>query len=112
MRAIGRPDFPQDRAALRHDFRNAKAIPDFDQFAARNQHFAVFRQRRQDQQHRGGAIVHHDGCLRSGQPFQQVRGVHIAFAAFASFQIVFKIVVLRGRPAKFFHHGSGQRCPP
>src|SRR5262249_12311559 len=34
FRAVGRTDLAQNRTAFRHDFGNAKAVPDFDEFAA------------------------------------------------------------------------------
>src|SRR6266478_3994764 len=65
--AIGRADFAKDRPALLHDLGDSKAIPDFDELPARDDHFASARQRRERHQHRRSAIVHHDRRFRSGQ---------------------------------------------
>ncbi len=109
-RAVGGPDFSKDRPALLHNFRNSKTVPDFDQFSARDDYLAAAGQRRKRHQHRCGAIVHHNGRFRSGQAPQQFSSVHVAFAARARFEIVFKIAVLCGATAKFVHHRFRQRC--
>src|SRR5208283_921530 len=108
-RAVRRAHLAQDRAALLHDFRDAKAIADFDQFAARDDDFAASRQGRERQQHGRRAIVHHNGRFRAGQALDQARRVYVAFSACPGLQIVFQIGVLRGRAAKLLYHLGGKR---
>src|SRR5713101_2732260 len=60
VRAIRRADLAKDCPALLHDFRDSKAVPDFDQFPARDNHFAAASQRRKRHQHRRRTIVHHN----------------------------------------------------
>src|SRR5207249_7766624 len=46
VRAVRSADFAKVRATLLHDFRYSKSIANFDQFSARDDHFAAARQRR------------------------------------------------------------------
>ena len=64
--AIRGPNFAQERPALLHDFRNAETVANFDQFAARDDHFAAARQCREHNKNSGGAIVDHDRRFRAG----------------------------------------------
>ena len=93
----------------RHDFGDAEAVADFDEFAAGDDDFAAVGERGQDEQDGGGAIVDDDGGFGAGQAFEEMRGVDVALAACAGFEIVFEIGVLRGGAAKFFDGGFGER---
>src|SRR6516162_8418981 len=111
-RAIGGSHFPQHRSALFHDFRDAKTVPDFNQFAARHDYFAPARQRRERYQHRGGAIVHHDDCFRARQAPKQPRAVDIALAARSCRDVVFEVGVLGRHPPELFDHFQRERRAP
>ncbi len=104
VRAIGRPDFAKDRAALLHNLGDSKAIANFDELSSRDNHFALASQRRQSDEHGRSAIVDHNGGFRARQSRQQLGGMHIALAPRASFEVVFEIAVLRGAATEFVHH--------
>ena len=107
---VGGPDLDQARAALLDHLRNAKAAADFDQFAARNHHFAVRGQGRQRQQHGGGAIIDRQRGLRSGQRAKQGFDAGRAPPAQAGFKREFEIGI-----ARRIRHGQdglrGERRP-
>ncbi len=111
-RAVGGADFAQHRAALRHDFRNAEAIADLDQFAARDEDFTVTGECGEDEQNSRGAIVDDDRGFGAGQTLQKLRGVNVALAARAGFKVILEVRILRGRAAKFFDCGFGERGAP
>ncbi len=96
-------------AALRHDFGDAEAVADFDELAARDEDFAVARERGEDEQNGGGAIVDDDGGFGAGEALEQLRGVNVALAARAGFEVVFEIGILRRGAAEFFDGGFGER---
>ena len=91
MRAIGTANFFQNRSALGHDFGNAKRAADFDQLAARNDHFFAFGQRVQAEQNRRGVVVHHRCSFSAGEMNEQLFERFLSFAAFAHNQVVFQI---------------------
>src|SRR5271167_4563336 len=68
-RAVRGTDFPQDRPAFRHDFRNAETIANLDQLASGNDNFAALRPRGEPEQYCGSAIVHDDGGFSACEPF-------------------------------------------
>ena len=107
--AVGRADFAEAWRRFRHDFGDAEAVADFDQLAARDDDFAVARECGKNEKHGGGAVVDDDGGFGAGQPLRELRGVDVALAARAGFEIVFKIGVLRGGAAEFFDDGFGER---
>src|SRR6266568_8195522 len=100
-RAIGGADLAEDCAALFHDLGDSKAVPDFDEFAARDNDFAAASKSRESDQDGGGAIVDDDRGFRAREALEQLGSVNVALAARAGFEIVFQIAVLRGRAAKF-----------
>ena len=109
---IGGADFAQDRAALRHDFGDAKAVADFDQFAPRDDGFAALGERSKHQKDCGGAVVHHDGVFRAGEAGEQFGGVGVALAACPGCQVVFEIAVLRGGISDRVSDGRRKRSAP
>ena len=72
-RAVRRPDLAQDRARPGEDVGDAKAVPDLDQLAARDEHLASLGERRQREHDRGGVVVDDERGLRAGQPAEDAR---------------------------------------
>ena len=91
MGAIGGADFAQTRAAARHHIGQSKRTADFDQLAARHDHFASFGDRGQREQHRGGIVVDDGGGLGAGERAQLALDQRVAIAPAAAFQIEFEI---------------------
>ncbi len=108
-RAIGCADLAQDGATLFHDFRDPKAVANFDQFTARNNHLAATSQGREGEQHSGGAIVHDDGGFGTGEALKQSSCVNVALATRPGNQVVLEIRVLRGGAAQFVDQLRRQR---
>ena len=100
-RAIGSANFTKPRATLLHDFGDAKTITDFDQLAARNDHFTSASQSRQREENRGGAIIDGDGGFSISQTLEQAREMYVAFAAGAGREGVFQVGILGSGFAKF-----------
>ena len=69
-RAVRRPDLDEPRARAREHVGDAEAVADLDQLAARDDHLASLRERREREQHRGGVVVDDERRLRAGQPPQ------------------------------------------
>ena len=59
--AVGGAHFAQDGAGARHDVRDAEAVADFDQLAARDHHLAARGQFVQREPDRRGVVVDGDG---------------------------------------------------
>ena len=95
-RAIRGAHFAQDGAAFGHDVWNAEAVADFDQLAAGDDDFGIFRERIQDEENGGGVVVDDDRGLRANELRQQAGGVNVALAALASFDVVFEIRIVSG----------------
>jgi len=55
---IGRPDLDEGRAAARQDVGQPEAAADLDELVARNDDFATLRERVEDQEDGGRAVVH------------------------------------------------------
>jgi hypothetical protein len=94
MRAVGGADFDQFDAGALHDVGDAKRAADFDQLAARHQHFlfaALRAQRVECEIHRGGVVVDHHRAVAAGEPRDPFFDVRVAFAARAAIQIEFEI---------------------
>ena len=70
--AVGRAHFNQARAALGHDFGQAKGAADFDKLSARHDNFFMRGQRGEDKEGGGGVIVDDRGGFRPGQFGQDV----------------------------------------
>ena len=107
--AVGGADFAQRRTTLRHHFGDAKAVADFYQFAARDNHFAVFRKRRKNHQDCCSAVVHHDGVFGARQTHQEFGRVHIALAARSRFEVILQIRVTNGGLAKLVEYRGRKR---
>ena len=80
VRAVGGADLAQDGARARHDFGDAEAVADLDQFAARDDGFAARRKFVQREKDGGGVVVDRDAG-RAEQAFEQRAGVDVALAA-------------------------------
>lgn len=96
------------RAALLHDFGNAEAVADLDEFATRNNDFAAAGERRESDQYCGGAIVDDDGGFRAGEAFDEAREMNVAFATSAGGEIVFEIGISHGGALEFGDNGGGE----
>ena len=90
--AVGGAHFAQHGARALHDIRNAEAVADFDQFAARDDHFVAGGQFVQRQINGGGVVVHRDAG-RAEQPLEERAGVDVALAAPSRGEVVFEIGV-------------------
>lgn len=90
-RAIGGADFSQARAARGHYVGDAKAVADFDEFAAGDDDFGVFGECIEHEKNGGGVVVHNDGGFRAGDFREQAVGVRVALAARAGGDVVFEI---------------------
>ena len=110
-RPIRGADLSKRRAALRHDFGYTKAVADFDEFAARDEHFAVACERGEDEQNRRRAVVDDNRRFGAGEALEELRGVDVALPARASLEVVFEVGVLRRGAAEFFDGGFGERSP-
>jgi len=93
---VGSAHLHQPRAALGHNFGNAKATADFDQLPARNDDFLAFGERSQNQQDCRGVIVDHQCGFRSRQAAKQLLGVDVAGAALSGRQIILQVAVGTG----------------
>ena len=92
MGAVGGADFDHARARARHHVGHAEGAADLDQFAARDDDFALARQRGNAEQHGGRIVVDDSGGLRAGDGAQQVFDERIAVAPTARGQVVFEVV--------------------
>ena len=102
MRAVGRPDLDQLRPGALHDVRNSERTPDFDQFAARNNHLLA-RSKCVEQEKHCSRVVVDDGCSFSARQFaEQLFDDLIAVAAAALAQVVFQGAWLGGSPRHGF----------
>ena len=82
-RAVRRPDLDEPRARAREHVRDAEAVADLDQLAARDDHLAALGERCEREQHRGGVVVHDERGLGAGQAAQDPGQVILARAAHA-----------------------------
>jgi hypothetical protein len=90
MRSVGGADLCQPAASARHDVGHAERTADLDQLAARDNDFAAFSERVQDQQHRRGVVVDQTRILGTGQTPQQTADMVVALAPLAPLEIEFK----------------------
>ena len=81
------------RSRLRHHVGDAKAPADLHQLGARYQHVAPARQRRKDQERRGGAIVDDDRRFGARQSTEERLGVSVPCAAGPLLQVILEIRV-------------------
>ena len=101
-RAVGGAHLAKYRAALLHDFRDAKAVANFNQFAARHDHFAATSQGRKGDKNSGSAVVDHNGGFRAGQSLDESREVNVALTACSGGEVVFQVGIMRGGLPQFF----------
>src|SRR5207302_945799 len=73
-RLIRRADLAQHGARLSHHIRHAEPAADLDELAARHDHLAAGRKRRENQERCRGVVVHDDGGVRAAQPPKQLLG--------------------------------------
>src|SRR5712692_3429642 len=107
--AVGGADLAENCAALRHDFRNAEAITNFDELAAGDDDLAALGQRRENKEHCGGTVVDDDRGFGASEPLQRLCCMHVAFAARTGLEVVFEIAVLRCSAPESFDHRSRVR---
>ena|SRR5579863_6155234 len=108
-RAIGGADFAEHGAAFVHDIGDAEAIADFDQLTARDDDFGAFRKRVENEKYGCGVVVDYDGRFGANQFGEQVSGVDVALAAFATRDIVLEIRVAGGGCVDLRKRGLRQR---
>ena len=97
-RAVRRPDLDEPRARAREHVRDAEAVADLDQLAARDEHLAALRERGEREQDRGGVVVDDERRLGAGQPPQDRGDVVLARAARARRRGRTRGSSSRGRP--------------
>ena len=93
---VGRPHLAQGRARLRHHIRDAEAAADLDQLAARDDHLASLRERRQNEQCCGGIVIDNRGGLSAGETAEERFGVPIARTTAALRDVVLERRVAAG----------------
>ena len=77
-RAVRRADLAQPCARAGDDLGNAKAIADLDELAARDDHLAAVRDRRQAEHESRGAVVNAERVLGSRELAHERRDVRLA----------------------------------
>jgi hypothetical protein len=81
------PDLDQLGAALLHDVGDAERAADLDELAARHDHRALRRERRQGEQDRRRAVVHGERRLGAGQSREPALDAGAAIAAPAGVEV-------------------------
>ena len=66
VRLVRSADLVEPGTAGAHHVGQTETAADFDQLAARDDHFAIRSQRGQDQHRRPGVVIHHDSRLGAG----------------------------------------------
>jgi len=89
--AVRRADLHEARARLGHDVGHPKGAADLDELAARHQNFFFRGQRVERQDHRGGAIVHHERVLGAGDLFEQSNAMRVSRATLTSADVVLEV---------------------
>ena len=92
-RAVRRPDLDEARARAGEHVRDAEAVADLDQLAARDDDLAALGERGEREQHRGRVVVDDERGLGAGQPPQERREVVLARAARAAREVVLEVRV-------------------
>ena len=93
-RFVGRADLAQFCAARFQNLADAKASPDLDQFAARNDDFVLFlNEMANNQNERCCAIVHDCGRFRLAEHGESALEVASAVTAIAGRQIELQIII-------------------
>ena len=94
--AVGGADLDEPGAGLGEDLGNAEAAADLDQLAARHDHLAVARQRREHEQHRGRVVVDDEAGLGAAREREQRAAVVLARAARPGVEPVLDVGVAAG----------------
>ena len=108
--AVRRPDLDEAGARAREHVRDAKAVADLDQLAARDEHLAAFGERGEREQHRRGVVVDDERRLGAGQPPEQRREVVLARAARSGREVVLQVRV-SGRLPHVLERSLGEWRP-
>ena len=98
--AVGRPDLDEAGAGAGEHVRDAEAVADLDQLAARDDDLATLGEGREREQHRRSVVVDDDRRLGAGQPPEQRREVVLARAARSGREVVLQVRVARPPPAR------------
>ena len=93
---VGGAHFPEGTAALDHDLRNPEGTADLHQLSPGGNDFTALAQGTEDQQHGGGVVVDHHGCLGAGDLADQGLDVVVAGATLALGQVIFQSGVTPG----------------
>ncbi len=93
VRAVRRPDLDETRTRPRQHVRDAEAVADLDQLAARDDDFAPFCESREREEDRGRVVVDHQRGLCSRQAPEKTREMILARAARAGLEVVLEIGV-------------------
>ena len=110
-RAVGRADLDELRAARGHDVRDPELPADLDQLPARDQDLLALGERREAQQERRRAVVHHQRVLGAGERLHQGLRAGAALPAPAGLPIHLEVRVVAGRPRRRPRRGLRQRRP-
>ena len=95
---IRRAHLDQAHARLAQDLRHPEGAADLDQLAARDDHLAAARERREREQDGGGAVVEGERVLGARQQSQQLRDPGAALAPLAALEVELECAVARRRP--------------
>jgi len=88
---VRRSDFHERRAAALEDVGQPEASADLDELAARDHDFATLRERIENEENRGRAVIDRQRVLRAREFAQRAGHASVTRTAFARFQIVFEI---------------------
>ena len=92
-RPVGGADLDEPRARARQHVRDAEAVADLDQLAARHDHLAALGERGEREQHGRRVVVDDQRRLGAGQPPQERRAVVLPRAARAVGEVVLEVRV-------------------
>ena len=111
-RAVRRPHLAQPRARSLEHVRNAEAVADLDQLAARHQHVPALGERGEREQDRGRVVVHDERGLRARQAAQDAGDVILPRAAAAGGHVVLQVRVAARDLAHAVERSLGERRAP
>ena len=103
-RPIRRPDLDEPRTRPREHVRDAKAVADLDELAARDDHLAPFGESGEREQNRSRVVVDDERRLGTGQAPEERPEVILARAALAALEVVLEV-----RVAGADLHDAGER---
>ncbi len=89
--AVGRSDFDDPRTGLTHHIRDPETSSDFNQFPARNNHFATLGDRGQGQENRGRIVIDDHRGLGTGELREQTDQRRVSATALSLFHVVLEI---------------------